>query len=83
MRIRSTGLGRRTELLANFDNISCVEGHLILSIRTVAPVRWHVRVALTPSDLREMAKLVLKGSNIAYVLSGIGRREEPEPPSDY
>jgi hypothetical protein len=82
MRIRSTGLGK-TELIGYIEGIKRVEDYLVLSMRTAEPVRWHVRVAMTPKDLRQMLKAGLKGSNLAYVLANLWKNEEPAPLKEY
>ncbi len=82
MRIKSTGLGK-TELIGYIEGIKRVDDHLILSMRTAQPVRWHVRVALTPKDLRQMIKAGVSGANITYFLSNLFKDEEPPAPKEY
>jgi hypothetical protein len=82
MRMRSTGLGR-TELVGHFEGIARKGDYLVLSVRTTAPVRWHVRTALSRKDAIEMLKLVLRPSILIYFLSSLLRREEGQAPDEY
>lgn len=82
MRMRSTGLGR-TELVGNLDGVAQNGDYLVLSIRTTAPVRWHVRTALSRKDVVEMLKFILKPRILLYFLSSVRKRDEGEAPSDY
>ena len=82
MRMRSTGLGR-TELVGSFDGIKRNDDYLVLSVKTTAPVKWHVRTALSRRDAIEMLKLVLKPGVLFYFLTCLGRRCEGDPPKDY
>ena len=82
MRIKSTGLGK-TELVGHIEGIKRVDDYLVLTMRTAEPVRWHVRVAITPKDLRQMIKAGLKGPNLKYVISNLFSKAEPGPIKDY
>lgn len=82
MRMRSTGLGR-TELVGDFDGIARNGDYLVLSVRTTAPVKWHVRTALSRKDAIEMLKLVLRPKVLLYFISCLSRRGEGEAPKDY
>lgn len=75
MRMRSTGLGK-TELIGNFDGVSLNGDHLVLSVKTTAPVKWHVRTALSRKDAIEMLKLVLRPKTLLFFLSCLRRRDE-------
>lgn len=82
MRMRSTGLGR-TELVGSFEGIARKGDYLVLSVRTAAPVRWHVRTALSRGDAIEMLKLVLRPRILFFFLSCLIRRDEGQVPKDY
>ncbi len=82
MRMRSTGLGR-TELVGAFEGISRNGDYLILSVRTTAPVKWHVRTALSRKDAIQMLKLVLRPKTLLFFLSCLGNRCESEAPKEY
>lgn len=82
MRIKSTGLGK-TELVGYIEGIKRVDDYLVLTMRTAEPVRWHVRVAMTPKDLRQMIKAGLKGPTLKYVISKLLNKTEPGPIKDY
>jgi len=82
MRMRSTGLGR-TELLGRFEGITLSGDYLVLSVKTTAPVKWHVRTALSRRDAIEMLKLVLKPRILLFFLSCLSKRCEGEAPKEY
>lgn len=82
MRIKSTGLGK-TELIGHIENIKRVDDYLVVSMRTAEPVRWHVRIALTPKDIRQMIRAGLSGSNVVYVLSKLFDKREAAPLKEY
>ena len=82
MRMRSTGLGK-TELVGSFEGITRQGDHLVLSVRTTAPVKWHVRTVLSRKDAIEMLKLVLKPKTLLFFLSCLGNHGEGEAPKDY
>jgi len=80
MYIRSTGLGK-TLLKAEAANIEAIdivpetleqpeEGdeptRLLMTMQTVEPVHWTVRVFVEPPDLRRMLWIVLKSPSILY-----------------
>lgn len=81
MRIKSTGLGK-TELICEVESVRRVGDHLLMSIQTTTPVKWHVRIALTHSDLR---CLLMKGGGAmaAYMLSGAIPKKELAPLENY
>jgi len=84
MWIRSTGLGKGNELTAKFEALKDVEGCWILSMRTTEPVKWHVRVAMTKSDFKDMLKLMIKDGTLFRVLKDfLFGTENNKPPKDY
>lgn len=83
MWIRSTGLGK-DELKANFEAFRDVEGSWIMSMKTPAPVKWYVRVALTKKDFKDMLKLLVRDGTLFRMLKDFFfRRENRKPPADY
>ena len=84
MRMRSTGLGQ-TELVGNIESIKRQGEHLVLSVRTVEPVRWHVRTGIDGKDLRDIFKAVFSFTVIKYVIFKIfsKRPDGPPPPADF
>ena len=58
MLIRSTGLGR-SEMEGRFETVEKKADYLIFGIHTTAPVKWHIRVAMTFPDLFGALFLVL------------------------
>lgn len=81
MRMRSTGLGKTTELTAEFRNVERKSNHLILHVFTTAPVHWHIRVALNHKDLFAIARVLLKA--IKILLPFLLWRKKNSPPLDY
>ena len=70
MRMRSTGLGK-TELIGKVDDLTCVGDYLVLHVRTLEPVRWHVRAALNLGEMIKVLVLVLKPRNLIFALTHI------------
>jgi hypothetical protein len=68
MRMRSTGLGK-TELVGRIDDMTRAGDYLILHVGTTEPVRWHVRTAVSMGDLFRIAVLILKPSNLLFILT--------------
>lgn len=82
MRMRSTGLGK-TELVGQLDEMTRSGDYLILSVRTTAPVKWHVRTAISRKDAIQMLKLALCPNILLYFLSCLTRRDEGAEPATY
>ncbi len=81
MRIKSTGLGK-TELFCEIESIRRQGDFLLMSVRTTKPVKWHVRIALTRTDLLEM--LAKGGLTLPlFLLSGAIPKKEPALLEDY
>ena len=79
MRMRSTGLGK-TEMVGDITGLQLVGDYLIMHVQTTEPVKWHVRAALTHKDLRSMMKLLLKPSNLRYLLFGFFSKPKTNRP---
>ncbi len=73
----------RTELVGNFERVTLDGDYLVLSVRTTAPVKWHVRTALSRKDAIEMLKLILRPRILFFFLSCLRRRDEGQVPKDY
>ncbi len=58
-RMRSTGLGK-TEVFAQITNLRPDQDLLVLELKTVKPVNWHVRAGLQPEDRLQLVKFLLK-----------------------
>lgn len=80
MYIRSTGLGK-TLLKAKAANIEAIKivpetlekpedgdepTRLLMTMQTVEPVHWTVRIFVEPPDLRRMLWIVLKSPSVIY-----------------
>lgn len=84
MWVRSTGLGKRSDLVAEFEEIKRDGDCWILCMKTVEPVRWRIRVAMTSKDLRGFIGLVFRGGNILRLTLDLFRTQNPgKPPEDY
>jgi hypothetical protein len=84
MWVRSTGLGRRNDLVTEFEDIKREGDCWILCMKTVEPVRWKIRVAVTPKDLRNLLGLTFRGGKILGLSLHVMRSHSPEtPPEDY
>ena len=82
MWIRSTGLGK-TELKVRVDGIRREGDCLILSLRTVELVNWHVRAVVEGADLLQMIKYALRFSVLFGTLKSISLRRNAKKPEDY
>jgi len=67
MRFRSTGLGK-TMLYGEVEDIYYKDGAAIVSVKTTAPVLWHIRVASSRKGLWKIIKLGLKLDVILHLL---------------
>jgi hypothetical protein len=84
MWIRSTGLGKRSDLVTELEELKRDGDYWILHMKTVEPVRWKVRVAITPTDIRLFMGLLFKGGTIFRLVLDLFRRRCPEkPPENY
>ena len=84
MWVRSTGLGKRSDLVTEFEEIKKDGGCWILSMKTVEPVRWKIRVAVTPKDLRGFIAQIFRGGKIFRLALDLFRSHNPaKPPENY
>lgn len=84
MWMRSTGLGKRSDLVAEFEEIKRDGDCWILCMKTVEPVRWRIRVAMTSKDLRGFIGLIFRGGNIFRLALDLFRSHNPgKPPENY
>jgi len=79
--LRSTGLGK-TELVACVDNLKRQGNYLVLSVKTTESVRWHVRAAISYSDLLALIRLMLNRKVLWYIATGFFSSKR-EPPKDF
>ncbi len=78
MRLRSTGLGK-TELVGEVEDLKRMGDFLIMVVNTSKPVKWRVRAALNHEDLFNLIRLMLRWSNLKYLLK-FKDKENPEIP---
>jgi hypothetical protein len=84
MWVRSTGLGKRSDLVAQFEEIRRDGDCWILCMKTIEPVRWKIRVAMTSRDLRAFLRLIFKGGTGLRLLLDLFRSQNPaRPPENY
>jgi hypothetical protein len=84
MWVRSTGLGKRSDLVTVFEEIKKDGDCWILYMKTVEPVRWKIRVAVTPRDLRGFIGQLFKGGKIFRLVLDLFHSQEPaKPPENY
>jgi hypothetical protein len=82
MRVRSTGLGN-TEMVARIDAIKRLDGHLLMTMVSIEPVRWRIRIAL---NYRDILRIVRVGvfSILIYLITGLGTIfRSPPAPTNY
>lgn len=80
MRARSTGLGK-TELVLKPEDLKNKGGHLILSLRSIEPVNWHIRILIERKDICRLLLWALKGPFFLWLLSHF--RKQRALPDDY
>jgi len=76
MKMKVSGF-ENIELAGYLTGINQADGHLNMTIRLTTPVGWHAKASLTHKDLRTIIKLLLKPSNLLYVLFGFGKPHNP------
>ncbi len=82
MRMKSTGLGK-TELVGKLENVNLMEDHLIFSVRTSEPVKWHIRVAIDNKDIKMVFGQLIKLKILKYLLLSLNNKRELKPPANY
>jgi len=76
MRMRSTGLGK-TERKAHISSIEKVDDSILFKVKTTEPVRWEVRNLFQQKDIPRLVGLLLKPSNVAFLLKALFRKSAP------
>jgi hypothetical protein len=82
MRVRSTGLGK-TEMVCQIDQVKIIDGHLMMSLQAIEPVRWFIRTVLTYKDILRLMKV---GTFVilTYLVTGLKTIfKTPPPPTNY
>ena len=71
MKVNSTGLGKTT-MVATFADLEKVDGEPVgamrLNIEATEPVHWSIKATVGGDDLRRFPRLMLRPSNLVYVL---------------
>jgi hypothetical protein len=82
MRVRSNGLGN-TEMVTRVDSIKRLDGHLLMTMVSIEPVRWRIRIALNYKDIIRIIRVGIF-SIFVYLVTGLGTIfKSPSPPHDY
>lgn len=86
MKVNSTGLGKTT-MVAHFADLSKVEdepeGAMRLNIEATEPVHWSIKATVGGDDLRQFARLLLKPSNLFFVLRLLCFGKKLAPPQSH
>jgi hypothetical protein len=82
MRMKSTGIWP-LELIGKITDVKVLDDWLIMHLRTSTPAGWDLKAALTHEDLRTLFKLLLKPSNLKYLVLGFFRPLGNKPPPEY
>lgn len=86
MKVNSTGLGKTT-MVAHFAELAKVDGEetgaMRLSIEATEPVHWAIKATVGGEDLRKFARLMLKPSNLVYVLWLLCFGKKLSPPQSH
>lgn len=75
----------KTELTGELTGVEMADDLLIVHVKTKKPVVWHVRTGLQKKDIPGMAKLILRPSNIKYIIRILLRKdkENVKEPEDF
>ena len=82
MRMRSTGLGK-TELEVEIGAFKRVDGYLLIDMHSTAPVKWHIRVAVSRRDILQLVKHGTAQIALFLVTGVKGYFTDPTPPQEY
>jgi hypothetical protein len=82
MRVRSTGLGK-TEMVCIIGSVKPLDGHLMMTLEAIEPVRWHIRTVMTYKDILKLIRIGTF-SILLYLITGVRTIfKDPPPPTDY
>ena len=51
-----TGLGN-TEMACQIDGLHIKDGHLLMTVKAIEPVRWRIRIVLTYNDILRLLRV--------------------------
>ncbi len=71
MRMKSTAIMGTLEMVGDITDLRVKDDFLIMNVRTT--VGWNLRAALSHNDLLTFVKLLMRPSNLAYLLFGFGK----------
>ena len=81
MRMKSTAIIGTLELIGEISDIRVKDEFLVMNIRTT--VGWNLRAALSHNDLLTFMRLLIRPSNLAYVLFGFGKPRDKKHIPEY
>jgi hypothetical protein len=82
MRMKAEFMGA-LEVIGEISKLEGKDEWLIMNVRTTTPVGWTLRAAFTHKDLISMIRLILKPSNLRYIIFGFGKPKDPSKPPQY
>ncbi|MFH2046711.1 MAG: hypothetical protein ABIK92_16385 [Pseudomonadota bacterium] len=83
MLMKSTGLGE-TMLYAEPVSCNIVGDILVLHVKTVSPVQWHIRTGITYRGILKLLWCIFKNfSVVKFLFSGFIRLKNPRLPEEF
>jgi hypothetical protein len=82
MRMKAEFMGA-LEVIGEISKLERNDEWLVMNVRTTTPVGWNLRAAFTHKDLLTMIKLIIKPSNLRYIIFGFGKPRDPNKPPEY
>jgi len=82
MRMKAEFIGT-LEVVGEIAHVKEKDGWLILNVRTTTPAGWNLRAAFTHEDLVTMIKLMLRPSNLRYIIFGFGKPRDQKRLPEY
>ena len=82
MRMKSTFLGSM-EIVGEINNLKPKGGWLIMDLTTTTPTGWNLSAALTHGDIMGLLKLMLRPSNLRYLIFGFGKPKDKDCSPEY
>jgi len=79
--MKSTAIMGTIEMVGEITDIRVKDDFLVMNVRTT--VGWNLRAALSHNDLLTFVRLLIKPSNLAYVLFGFGKPKDKARVPEY
>lgn len=71
------------EVVGEITHLNEKDEWLVLNLRTTTPAGWTLRAALTHEDVVRMIRLMLKPSNLRYIIFGFGKPSDKNRVPEY